>query len=126
MGILRAGGLAVLGAALAVCGCTSSQGMIGAASLSPEARDLVGRAVLPPPIRREVIGRDTRVTSILVVPTFAGPSLERALADALSKGEGDVLVNVRVKTTGFWFLVGWSMLEVRGDVVDTRTLGGPR
>lgn len=118
----RAGWRFLLGVSLALGGCISSQGGFAVASLAPEAEGLVARASEGTPLRREVIGRDTRVTSVLVFPTFDGPRLESALADALAKGGGDSLRGVHVRTTEFWFLVGWSVLEVRGDVVE---LGAP-
>ena len=73
------------------------------------------------PVRNDVVGRDTRITSILIVPTFDGPVLERAVADALAKGNGALLLDAHVRTIDHWFLIGWSMIEVRGDVVDLRS-----
>ena len=107
-----------MSAALVLSGCITDQGslQIAAARSTPEA--LKGIDVGTLPVLREVVGRDTRVTSILVVPTFDAPRLENAVADALDKGGADVLVGVQVRTIEFWFLVGWSVLEVRGDVVD--------
>lgn len=62
------------------------------------------------------MGRDTRITSVLLFPTFDGPRFEQALADALAEGGGVALHGVRARTIEFWFLLGWSVLEVRGDI----------
>jgi hypothetical protein len=118
----RAGWLLWLGACLALGGCISKQGRLDVASIAPGAEALVGRAWARAPMQREVVGRDTRVTSVLFFPTFDGPRLERALEDALAGVAGDSLRGVRVRTTEFWLLVGWSVLEVRGDVTQ---LGAP-
>ena len=66
-------------------------------------------------------GATRAITSILMVPTFDGPVLERATADALARGNGDLLLNAHVRTIDAWFLIGWSMIEVRGAVVDLRS-----
>jgi hypothetical protein len=111
-----------MGALLGLAGCITDQGalQVVVATADPEARriEIGTRAV-----RREVVGRDTRVTSVLLVPTFDGPILERAVADALVAGGGDLLVGAHVRTIEYWFLVGWSVLEVRGDVVDLGDAG---
>jgi hypothetical protein len=112
----RTGCLALLGACLALGGCISSQGRLYITSFAPGAEDAVGLDSFVPPVRREVVGRDTRITSVLLVPTFDGPRFEQALADALAAGGGEALHSVRARTIEFWFLVGWSVLEVRGDV----------
>lgn len=118
----RPAGLALMGALLGLGGCITDQGALQVvlATADPEARriEIAQRAV-----RREVIGRDTRVTSVLLVPTFDGPILERAVSDALERGGGDLLVGAHVRTIEYWFLVGWSVLEVRGDVVDLSAAG---
>ena len=118
----RAGWLPLLGACVALGGCISQQGRLDVASVAPEAEELVGGAWAGTAVRREVVGRDTRVTSVLFFPTFDGPRLERALEDALAGAGGDTLRGVRVRTTEFWLLVGWSVLEIRGDVAE---LGAP-
>jgi hypothetical protein len=112
----RAGWLFLLGGALALGGCVSSQGRLAAASFAPDARQLSNTVPEGPPVRREVVGRDTRITSVLFIPTFDGPRLERALADAAEKGGGETLRSVRARTIEFWLLVGWSVLEVRADI----------
>ena len=114
----RAFATAVVAAALGLSGCITDQGalQIAAGHSTPEMLQGVDVGTLP--VLREVIGRDTRVTSVLFVPTFDAPRLENAVADALAKGGADVLVGVQVRTIEYWFLVGWSVLEVRGDVVD--------
>lgn len=115
----RPAALAAIGVLLGLAGCITDQGslQVVVSTSDPEARriEIATRAV-----RREVVGRDTRVTSVLFVPTFDGPVLERAVADALERGGGDLLVGADVRTIDYWLVVGWSVLEVRGDVVDLR------
>jgi hypothetical protein len=117
---------ALLLALLGLSGCITDHGTLQVAALerAPESFEEVEIRTLP--VRREVVGRDTRVTSVLVVPTFVGPRLENAVADALAQGGGDVLLGARVRTIDYWFLVGWSVLEVRGDVVDAGARGSAR
>ena len=126
--VTRSGRLApaLLLALLGVSGCITDQGTLQVAALdrAPESFEEVDIGTLP--VRREVVGRDTRITSVLVVPTFVAPRLESAVADALAEGGGDVLLGARVRTVEYWFLVGWSVLEVRGDVVDSRALESTR
>lgn len=111
---------ALIGLALASGGCLSGQGRLDAASFGDAEGAFIGIERRLPVVRREVVGRDTRITSVLMVPTLDGPSLERAIANALEGSGGDTLVGVQVRTTELWFLIGWSVLEVRGDVA---TLG---
>jgi hypothetical protein len=104
--------------ALVLSGCITDQGTVMIATPRPVPLDLRGRDVTALPVKRDVVGRDVRVTSILFIPTFDPPRLERAIEDALRKGGGDLMTRARVSSTDFWFLVGISTLTVRGDVVD--------
>ena len=58
------------------------------------------------------------MTSVLFIPTFAGPSLAAAVDDAIARGHGDVLTRADVRSTKYWFLVGIETLTVRGNVID--------
>jgi len=122
----RAARLLLLLALGMAAGCASDQGVLqvvgtGPADLAPRLGDTTTA-----PVKRGVVGRDTRVTSVLLVPTFTAPRLERAVQDALAQGGGDTLVGARVRAIDRWFLLGWSTLEVTGSVVDSRTFGAPR
>jgi hypothetical protein len=118
----RRAGLPVVLLPLAVltwlAGCITHEGTLPIAALEPAPSELRDVVIDDHPVRNDVVGRDLRITSILIVPTFDGPVLERAAADALAKGKGDLLLNAHVRTIDHWFLIGWSMIEVRGDVVD--------
>jgi hypothetical protein len=114
--------LALVGA-LGLGGCITDQGTVQVVAARSNPEELQRIEIGKRAVRREVIGRDTRVTSILLVPTFDGPVLERAVSDALEKGGGDLMVGAHVRTIEYWFLVGWSVLEVRGDVVDLSAAG---
>ena len=114
--------LALVGA-IGLAGCITDQGTVQVVAPRSNPEELQRIEIGKRAVRREVIGRDTRVTSILLVPTFDGPVLERAVSDALEKGGGDLMVGAHVRTIEYWFLVGWSVLEVRGDVVDLSAAG---
>lgn len=119
----RPAALALMGALLGLVGCITDQGTLRIVAPRSDPDELRRIEIAKRPVRRGVVGRDTRITSVLVVPTFDGPILERAVADAIAKGGGDLLVGARVRTIEYWLLVGWSVLEVRGDVVDLHVAG---
>lgn len=107
-----------LAAALAGAGCVTEQGMLQVAATRPVELDLREVDLRQASLRRDVRGTDTRVTSILLLPTGESPRLEQAVEDALVDHGGDVMVRARVRAIDWWFLIGVSTLEVRGDVVD--------
>ena len=101
-----------------LAGCTTDQGMLSLAApyevpLDARRLDLETLSVM-----RDVEGSDTAVTSVLFVPTFAGPHLGDAVADAVVRGHGDLLTRARVTTTKWWLGIGIETLTVRGNVVD--------
>ena len=107
----------LLAASLALGGCITEQGMLRVAATRPLDVNL-SDVILTDLPEREAVGRDTRIGSVLGVPLFDGPRLERAVANALSESGGDVMRSARVRSIDYWFLVGWSTLEVRGWAVD--------
>ena len=113
-----------LAALTCLAGCITDEGTLPIAALEPAPSQLRDVVIEDHPVRNDVVGRDTRITSILIVPTFDGPVLELAVADALAKGNGDLLLNAHVRAIDHWFLIGWSMIEVRGDVVDLSSGSG--
>jgi hypothetical protein len=119
----RTAALALVGT-LGLGGCITDQGTLQVVALKSNPEELQRIEIGKRAVRREVVGRDTRVTSVLLVPTFDGPDLERAVSDALERGGGDLMVGAHVRTIEYWFLVGWSVLEVRGDVVDLNAAAG--
>lgn len=104
--------------ALAETGCVSDQGTLQVVAPRPVQLDLREMDLQRASIRRDVRGTETRVTSVLLLPTGESPRLEQAVEDALLDHGGDVMVRARVRTLDFWFLIGITTLEVRGDVVD--------
>jgi hypothetical protein len=105
-------------AALALPACVTEQGMLPVAATRPVQLDLREVDLRNASLRRDVTGSDTRVTSVLFLPTGESPRLEQAVEDALLDHGGDVMARARVRTIDWWFLIGVSTLEVRGDVVD--------
>lgn len=108
----------LLAGLLVLPGCVTDQGLLRIAATRPVQLDL--REVHPSSvtIRRGVTGSDTRITSVLFLPTGESPRLESAVENALLDHGGDVMTHARVRTIDWWFLVGVSTLQVRGDVVD--------
>lgn len=107
-----------LALALALAGCVTDQGMLPIAATRPVEFDLTEVDMRKVSVRRDVTGSDTRVTSVLFLPTAETPRLERAVEDALVSGGGDVMTRARVETFDWWFLIGVSTVRVRGDVID--------
>jgi hypothetical protein len=108
----------LVGAAAATVGCVTDQGMLPVAVTRDVNLDLTQVDTSKVTVHRDVSGSDTQVTSILFIPTFRGPSLQRAVNDALARTGGDALTAVRVEAIDWWFGVGVSTLRVRGNSVD--------
>jgi hypothetical protein len=70
------------------------------------------------PQTKGIVGRDE--TFIFLFIPFGFPHLENAIDDALNKGNGDVMIDAVIYSKGWWFLIGQSVLEVKGTVVKTR------
>ena len=102
-------------------GCATDEGHLTLATTRPvsiASRDILDLDLDKLPAMRGIEGSDTAVTSVLFIPTFAGPSLAAAVDDAIARGHGDLLTRARVRTTKYWFLVGIETLTVRGNVID--------
>jgi hypothetical protein len=104
--------------ALASSACVTQQGTVMVATTRDLDLDLRGRDLTQLPVKRDVVGSDTRVTAIVFIPTMDQPRLERAVEEALLAGGGDIMTRVRVTSTDFWFLLGFSTIRVQGDVID--------
>jgi hypothetical protein len=110
--------LAALGVAVPLAGCVTDQGHLPVASTRPVDLDLRQLDLDRVSVHRDAVGRDTRVTSVLFLPTGETPRLEHAVEEALLDHGGDVMARADVRTIDWWFLIGVSTLEVRGDVID--------
>ena len=102
-------------------GCATDEGHLTLATTRPvsiASRDILDLDLDRLPAMRGIEGSDTAVTSVLFIPTLAGPSLAAAVDDAIARGHGDLLTRARVHTTKYWFLVGIETLTVRGNVID--------
>ena len=49
--------------------------------------------------------------------------MKEALDDALTKADGDLMIDASLYSTSWWFLVGQVGLELRGTVVNTKEGG---
>jgi hypothetical protein len=110
--------LALLAVAAALPGCMTDQGRLPIVATRPVQLDLRDVDTSRLSVQRDVTGSDTRVTSVLFLPTGESPRLENAVENALLEHGGDVMVRARVRAIDWWFLIGVSTLEVRGDVID--------
>jgi len=70
------------------------------------------------PVERRVEGRSSSFV-FLFIPLGA-PSFEEAIDDALERGQGDLMTDVTIHSTSWWFLVGQNGIRVQGDVRNTR------
>lgn len=111
-----------IAAAAAVCvlllasGCTTRMGDLTVAST--QLAELDGVNLNKAPTAHHVTG-EAKSFIFLFIP-FGIPHLEDAVEDALVKGNGDVMTDVTIHRTGWWFLVGQIGWKVTGDVVQTR------
>lgn len=111
-----------IAAAMAVCilllasGCTSRMGDLTVAST--QLAKLDGVNLNQAPTAHHVTG-EAKSFIFLFIP-FGIPHLEDAIDDALVKGNGDVMTDITIHRTGWWFLVGQTGWKVTGDVVQTR------
>lgn len=70
------------------------------------------------PKTKNVVGKSTKFVFIFI--PFGIPTLKEALDDALTKADGDLMVDASLYSTSWWFLVGQVGLEIRGSVVNTQ------
>ena len=109
---------ALAGSVAALAGCVTDQGMLSMAApyavqLDARRLDLETLSVM-----RDVTGSDTGVTDVFFIPTSTGPTLADAVADAVSRGHGDLLTRAHVTTTQWWFGIGIETITVHGNVID--------
>lgn len=78
--------------------------------------------------QKSVQGDSSRLTQLLIFPTFMAPSIGEAVDNALEAGKGDLLINATVVQEVVWipYLLSVETITVEGTVVDTRGSGGPR
>lgn len=95
--------------------------MGGLSVASTHIANLDGVNLNKAPTTHHVTGADKSFI-FLFIP-FGTPDLEDAFDDALAKGKGDVMTDITVHRTSWWFLVGQTGWKVTGDVVQTRGLG---
>ena len=55
----------------------------------------------------------------LFIPLQGPPNLSDAVDDALTKSDGDLMLNPVFYTGGWWFIFGENILSVKGEVVKT-------
>lgn len=105
-------------ALVALAGCTTDQGMLSIAAPYEVPLDARRLDIETVPVVSNVRGSHTGITSILFFPTFAGPRLGDAVANAVARGNGDILTRARVTSTKWWLGVGVETLTVEGNVID--------
>ena len=70
------------------------------------------------PKTKDVVGESKRV--IFLFFPLGLPSIKEALDDALSKADGDLMIDAGLYTRSWWFIFGETGYELRGTVVNTR------
>ena len=73
------------------------------------------------PKTKNIVG-ESKKFMFLFIP-FGAPTIKEALEDALTKGDGDLMVDASLYSTGWWFLIGEFGFELRGSVVNTQEGG---
>lgn len=101
---------------LCLCGCRTH--MTDITMISTKNIDLNKTNIDAAPTKKNVTGKDS-VFIFLFIPTGI-PTLQGAVNDALKNGNGDLLTNASVYSSGWWFLVGQNSIEITGDVVNTK------
>lgn len=71
----------------------------------PRTKGVVGQSVQP---------------MFFCIPLSGPPNIKDALDDAFSKGNGDLMLDPVFYQGGWWFIFGENILEVKGEVVNTR------
>ncbi|MDN5873094.1 MAG: hypothetical protein L0H29_01765, partial [Sinobacteraceae bacterium] len=90
-------------------------------AVSTQAVNINGIDLNDVPTKHHVTGTSERFI-FLFIP-FGIPRVGEAVDDALTKGGGDLMTNVSVYRTGWWFLVGEAGYKVTGDVLKTAGAG---
>lgn len=70
------------------------------------------------PKQKNIIGEDKK--GIFVIIPFGRPTIQAAVNDALTKGNGDLLVDASLDTEGWWFIFGEFGYKVKGTVINTK------
>jgi len=99
--------------------CTTR--IAGVTMLSDRNINTKGINVSKLPKTKNVIGKSVKF-NLFGIP-FGMPTIKEALDDALTKADGDLMLDASLYSTGWWFLVGQTGLEIRGTVVNTKSRG---
>lgn len=67
---------------------------------------------------KNVSGKDTAFV-IGLIP-LGTPHIQDAINDAMTRGDGDLMIDTSVYMRTFWFFVGMNQYEVKGTVIKTR------
>lgn len=70
------------------------------------------------PKTKNIVGKSKKFM-FLFIP-FGTPTIKEALDDALTKGDGDLMIDASLYTSNWWFLIGQTGYELRGTVVNTK------
>ncbi len=74
------------------------------------------------PRTKGVEGQSTQLWLLGLIPIQGPPNVKDAMDDALSKGDGDLMVDAVFYQGGWWaILVGQEIISVKGEVVKTRS-----
>lgn len=106
----------LIGALMFLSACSTR--IAGMTMISDQNINTKGVKVSELPKVKNIVGKSKKFI-FLFIP-FGQPTIKEALDDALKRGNGDLMLDASLYSTGWWFLVGEMGLELRGTVVNTQ------
>ena len=104
------------GALMFLSACSTR--IAGMTMISDQNINTKGVKISQLPKVKNIVGKSKKFV-FLFIP-FGQPTIKEALDDALKRGNGDLMLDASLYSTGWWFLVGEMGLELRGTVVNTQ------
>lgn len=102
-------------AILLLCGCSTSTGRLSV--IVPQGVQISSFGLNKSSVKPRVTGTDTM--PILLFLPLGQPQFDKAVQNALLKGHGQLLTDVTVTDSTYWFILfGWNRIEVTGNVID--------
>jgi hypothetical protein len=108
----------LLAPALFLSGCSGTIAQFTMVS-NREIDDAALRGGLPG--GKKVEGESSRLTQLIIFPTFMSPTIGEAVDDALDQGGGDLLIHAAVEREIVWipYLISVETIRVKGSVINT-------
>lgn len=68
--------------------------------------------------KKPVVGKNKKMSILFILTGI--PRIEKAVDDALAKGEGDLMIDASLYYKTWWFIIGQYGFEIKGTVVNTK------